>query len=882
MNYQQIKLTKQGKELIQKTIKEGSSIEFSEIRLSSQAYGQDELEDLTDLDNIQQTATLSQAKRLADNNIQLSAVFSNEEVSNGFTVNTIGVYVTNPDQVEETILYGVTSTDEHPFYMAPHSVNPVNMTLNLTVGIGEAENFSVNINPSGAASQEDLDSVKDSVKQLAESEAEFGPRLTELVQNDEKLTAQLAQTEQGLTKRVDNLVIPISPENVNVEVTDAQNSMLKAQTFKTIGKRFDDVEVDIASISGDYVVSLENVVENSDFSNGSSNWDQKQTKTVEGDVLISDYSEANLTSLITYVFQNATYDGPLYQSVKVMTPSEKCSRIVLRSSVGRGPVIDEIINPEANTWYRLSGIYESPTRLTNLNFEFESDFDTRASHIKEPLAIQLNNHFKENEMPRLEEIEKLLKSRNYYFQGRRTFSTLNKKLLQNASEIEKLATRVEDVPTNSTQGKKIILPNKTENITLFNGTNDAKNWHFEPIGTSEGSIDNVTNVDKSRFPAEKNIPDSSVHPWLYNRSSIWDGLDGSIVKLTVDSGNEGVFHVPLQDEVKLGEDEDIMLLIFVDNINGPSASFELNYFDQYPSLGSLRKAKYNKVNEGGDLWKTMVLPYTIGGSAYPRFEGNAPHYTTVNGVGLRVTDVESLTNIYVGGVFKVKNPLDKGILVIDFDDGFRSNYDFFEYMKGKYGYNANIGIVGSWIESEEEKRLDKWQMIEMENNGWDMISHTWDHVPAPHRGLKDNFDSIKKNYDWLGEHGCHRGRRFFCHPTNRTTTDSIYATSLFHDLVRGARSLTGQYPDTINQFEFPSRDWGGSWTEEQWRGVLQTTQDLKVVRHVHAHGIVSENAWNPFPDDLVQFKRFIDIIGEYDIEVMSYSELWDDVINRAQ
>ena len=166
MSYLQIKLTNRGKELIQGTLEDGTELEFKEVRLSSQSYSQDELEALTELANIQQTAPLSQAKQLTDGNIKLSTLFNNEGASNGFTVNTIGVYVTNPDQVEETILYGVTSTYEHPFYMAPHSVNPISLTLNLTVGIGEAENFSINVNPAGSASQEDMNSIKDLVTQL--------------------------------------------------------------------------------------------------------------------------------------------------------------------------------------------------------------------------------------------------------------------------------------------------------------------------------------------------------------------------------------------------------------------------------------------------------------------------------------------------------------------------------------------------------------------------------------------------------------------------------------------------------------------------------------------------------------------------------------------
>ena len=193
MSYLQIKLTNRGKELIQRTLEDGTELEFKEVRLSSQPYSQDELEDLTDLDNIQQTATLSQAKRLTDGNIKLSTLFNNEGVSNGFTVNTIGVYVTNPDQVEETneetnpdqvdetILYGVTSTDEHPFYMAPHSVNPISLTLNLTVGIGEAENFSINVNPAGTASQEDMNSIKDLVQQLENASQEDIRELREAI-----------------------------------------------------------------------------------------------------------------------------------------------------------------------------------------------------------------------------------------------------------------------------------------------------------------------------------------------------------------------------------------------------------------------------------------------------------------------------------------------------------------------------------------------------------------------------------------------------------------------------------------------------------------------------------------------------------------------------
>lgn len=191
MSYQQIKLTNQGKELIQKTIEEGSRIEFSEIRLSSQAYGQEELEELDSLDNVHLISGLRESKRVSDNTIQLRSNFSNEGISGGFTVNTVGVYAFNPDYVEPVepdedddgvkvqtpeqevgeivhekhILYGVATVNENPFYMSVS--NPTTLNLNLTVGVGEAETVNLTVDPAGVLYGGDLDSVRDEISGLS-------------------------------------------------------------------------------------------------------------------------------------------------------------------------------------------------------------------------------------------------------------------------------------------------------------------------------------------------------------------------------------------------------------------------------------------------------------------------------------------------------------------------------------------------------------------------------------------------------------------------------------------------------------------------------------------------------------------------------------------
>jgi hypothetical protein len=52
--------------------------------------------------------------------------------------------------------------------------------------------------------------------------------------------------------RIDNLVIPISPENVNVEVTDAHNSIVKNKNFVSLKARLEESEQDLAEHKLDY------------------------------------------------------------------------------------------------------------------------------------------------------------------------------------------------------------------------------------------------------------------------------------------------------------------------------------------------------------------------------------------------------------------------------------------------------------------------------------------------------------------------------------------------------------------------------------------------------------------------------------------------------
>ena len=64
----------------------------------------------------------------------------------------------------------------------------------------------------------------------------------------------------AINLRIDNLVIPISPENVNVEVTDAHNSIVKNKNFASLKERLEESEEDLVTHKHTYANHLKGLI----------------------------------------------------------------------------------------------------------------------------------------------------------------------------------------------------------------------------------------------------------------------------------------------------------------------------------------------------------------------------------------------------------------------------------------------------------------------------------------------------------------------------------------------------------------------------------------------------------------------------------------------
>ena len=83
--------------------------------------------------------------------------------------------------------------------------------------------------------------LDETTTQLAQTESQV---------NSMKITKAEKEEVNATNSRIDNLVIPISPENVNVEVTDAHVSITKNKEFESLTKRFESIERNNEEIEG--------------------------------------------------------------------------------------------------------------------------------------------------------------------------------------------------------------------------------------------------------------------------------------------------------------------------------------------------------------------------------------------------------------------------------------------------------------------------------------------------------------------------------------------------------------------------------------------------------------------------------------------------------
>ena len=148
-------ITSRGLALIAKAEASQAVISFTDIKTTNTVYTAGELEGLTALSNIKNTALVSSVSYVEPSSVKISAAIIGN-VSEGYYLQTLGVYALDPNEGE--ILFAVT-TAKSADWIPPISTSSFSIAINQYIAVGNA-NVNLTIDHSATLTAGDLESFK--------------------------------------------------------------------------------------------------------------------------------------------------------------------------------------------------------------------------------------------------------------------------------------------------------------------------------------------------------------------------------------------------------------------------------------------------------------------------------------------------------------------------------------------------------------------------------------------------------------------------------------------------------------------------------------------------------------------------------------------------
>ena len=152
--YKKAIITEAGNQVLAKVVAGELTLNFSHARTSSYAYAEGtDYTKLTSLQDVKQEIIPSNVKVINDTAVSVRLLFGNETVGSEYLIQNIGLYVMDGDEERLFSVSAATDPDQMPAY---DGVAPSSFIYNVSIPVSQAESLTLQINPAGAATTEDI------------------------------------------------------------------------------------------------------------------------------------------------------------------------------------------------------------------------------------------------------------------------------------------------------------------------------------------------------------------------------------------------------------------------------------------------------------------------------------------------------------------------------------------------------------------------------------------------------------------------------------------------------------------------------------------------------------------------------------------------------
>ena len=225
-----------------------------------------------------------------------------------------------------------------------------------------------------------------------------------------------------------------------------------------------------------------------------------------------------------------------------------------------------------------------------------------------------------------------------------------------------------------------------------------------------------------------------------------------------------------------------------------------------------------------------------------------------------------------------RNVTDTPQILIVFDDGRSTEYtNAFHYMRSK-GLVGTMYVIPSLVGKPDFVTRD--QLVEMQNEGWDIANHTYHHRPLPTLTRAQQQAEFTDAQAWLESNGFTRASRHVAYPLGLYNADTMQAMAAA-GMVSGRTTAPIETPlPPVNPYTIAGGGIGG--------GASLAYGKLRVDDAIHRrstvlllfHGILDHptdrNDWST-----ADFKALIDYIAAQKVPVLRVSDLFPRPVTLA-
>ena len=153
--------TQLGLNLIAKVVAGKTNLDFTVIRTSDKVYIGSDLTAVTALDNVKQEIAVSQVSVENNSTVSVKGLITNTNLSNQYSLDTIGLYATDPDLGE--ILFSITTASTPDIVPAKSNTNTTSVVVNILSTVTDSSKVTLTVASPAVATVAMLDDLKKNI-----------------------------------------------------------------------------------------------------------------------------------------------------------------------------------------------------------------------------------------------------------------------------------------------------------------------------------------------------------------------------------------------------------------------------------------------------------------------------------------------------------------------------------------------------------------------------------------------------------------------------------------------------------------------------------------------------------------------------------------------